>query len=73
MRPSSEFYYEAAKTKLVNLKLGEDDGPQVTFVAPGDVVAAEGFDDGESAAGRQGQLLRLAGWVDMESRLTVSH
>jgi DNA mismatch repair protein MSH5 len=72
VRPAAEFNYEAAKIKLVNLQLGQDDGPQVTFVIPGDVLAVEGFDDDENFAGRQGQLLRLAGWIDLESRFTVS-
>ncbi|KAF2182192.1 hypothetical protein K469DRAFT_636979 [Zopfia rhizophila CBS 207.26] len=71
VRPSSEFNYEAAKSKLVNLKLEEDDGPQVTFIVPGDIVTAEGLDDGGGFAGQQGQLLRLSGWVDIESRVTV--
>jgi len=71
IRPSSEFHYEAAKGKLANLRLGKDDGPHITFVVPGDVV--EDFGDGQNATSQQGQLLRLAGWVDMESRLTVSH
>ncbi|KAF2804902.1 uncharacterized protein BDZ99DRAFT_425101 [Mytilinidion resinicola] len=71
VRPSSEFGYDAAKNKLVNLKLGDDDGPQVTFVVPGDVMVAEGADDGGGFIGRHEQLLRLSGWIDVESRLTV--
>ncbi|KAF2706863.1 hypothetical protein K504DRAFT_412485 [Pleomassaria siparia CBS 279.74] len=69
VRPSSDFYYEAAKNRLANLKLGDDNGPRVTFVVPGDVVGD--FDGGEAATSCQGQLLRLAGWIDTESRLTV--
>jgi DNA mismatch repair protein MSH5 len=72
VRPASEFYYEAGKSKLVNLKFEDDDGPQISFIVPGDVVAAENYDDGENVAGRQGQLLRLSGWIDIESRATVS-
>ncbi|KAF2264564.1 hypothetical protein CC78DRAFT_580350 [Lojkania enalia] len=71
VRPSPEFYYEAAKNKLVYLNLGEDDGPQVTFVVPGDVIAVDGLGESENAVGRLAQLLRLSGWIDMESRLTV--
>ena len=51
------------------LKLGEDDGTRVSFNVPGDHLG--GHDD-EGAHGQQGQLLRLAGWVDLESRMTVS-
>ncbi|ORY09079.1 mismatch repair protein 5 [Clohesyomyces aquaticus] len=71
VRPHFEFAYEAAKSKLAQLRIGEDDGPQVTFVVPGDVVAANWAYDNGDAAGRQDQLLRLSGWVDMESQLTV--
>lgn len=74
VRPSSEFSYEAAKNKLVNLKIGSETGPQVTFVVPGDVLAADEHDgDGGESSGRQGRLLRLSCWIDVESRLTVSY
>lgn len=44
----------------------------MTYVVPGDVLQAGGFEDaGDDFAGRQGQLLRLAGWIDVESRITV--
>lgn len=72
VRPASEFHYDAAKIKLASLRLQQNEGPRVTFVIPGDVVAGEGFGE-EDGAGRQEQLLRLAGWIDIESRLTVSH
>ncbi|KAF1930781.1 mismatch repair protein 5 [Didymella exigua CBS 183.55] len=68
VRPPNEFYYDAAKSKLMTLKLGEDDGARVTFNVPGE---HSGGYDTESAHGQQDQLLRLAGWVDMESRITV--
>ncbi|KAF3043231.1 MutS protein msh5 [Didymella heteroderae] len=68
VRPPSEFYYDSAKTKLMTLKLGEEAGVQVTFNVPGDHL---GGYEAESTPGQQGQLLRLAGWVDTESRITV--
>jgi DNA mismatch repair protein MSH5 len=72
-RPSSEFGYDGARNKLVNLRIGQPDGPNVTFVVPGDIVTHDVEFTGAEAgfAGRQGQLLRLAGWINMESRLTV--
>ncbi|GAB7348558.1 hypothetical protein MBLNU459_g6949t1 [Dothideomycetes sp. NU459] len=75
-RPASDFSYDSAKNKLINLKLGDVDGPRVTSVMPGDVIAGGGdvCDDNEEEAafaGRDGRLLRLSGWVDMDSRLTV--
>lgn len=69
VRPPSEFYYGAAKNKLMTLRLGEEDGPQVSFNVPGDDLG--GCDD-NGTLGQQGQLLRLAGWIDIESRTTVS-
>jgi DNA mismatch repair protein MSH5 len=72
IRQSKEFNYESSKTKLINLRLGENDGPSVRFTIPGDVVA-EGThgeaDDG--GAGRHEHLLRLSGWVDLDCALTV--
>lgn len=72
-RPNSEFGYESARNKLVNLRIGQPDGPNVTFVVPGDILGHEHDCMGGDAgfAGRQGQLLRLAGWINLESRLTV--
>ncbi len=72
-RANTEFGYESARNKLINLRIGQPGGPNVTFVVPGDVVA---FDDDLSNsdagfAGRQGQLLRLSVWINMESKLTV--
>jgi DNA mismatch repair protein MSH5 len=59
------------RSKLVNLHLGEEDGTRVSFNVPGELNAGNHLDD-ESVAGQQGQLLRLAGWIDVESRVTVS-
>jgi hypothetical protein len=71
IRPPGEFYYETAKGKLVNLHLGEQDGTRVTFNVPRELATYDHVNE-ESGAGQQGQLLRLAGWVDMESRVAVS-
>ena len=59
--------------KLVNLRIGQEGGPGVIFVVPGDVVAAaENYNmPDRDLAGRQGQLLRLSGWINLESRWTV--
>ncbi|KAK3616211.1 hypothetical protein LTR56_026103 [Elasticomyces elasticus] len=72
-RPGAEFGYESARNKLVNLQLGQQGGPRVTFVVPGDVMTEqEDFNNPEAGfAGRQGQLLRLSGWINVESRTTV--
>lgn len=68
VRPPSEFYYDAAKSKLITLKLG--DGTQVTFNMPGDHLGTS-HNEEKGTLGQQGRLLCLAGWVDMESRVTV--
>ncbi|QIX01697.1 hypothetical protein AMS68_007214 [Peltaster fructicola] len=62
-RPSAEFAYESSKNKLLNLNIGRSYGPQVNFIVPGDEVNEQDS--------RQGQLLRLSGWIDAESRLTI--
>lgn len=72
-RPSAEFGYDSAKNKLINLHIGQESGPRVTFVVPGDVsTEVENYDNPDAGfAGRQGQLLRLSGWINIESRTTV--
>lgn len=70
VRPPSEFYYDASRSKLVKLRLGEKHGTQVRFNVPGEIAAGNHIDD-DNVAGQQGQLLRLAGWIDVDSRVTV--
>ena len=71
VRPPSEFLYDSARSKLVNLRLGDENGTRVSFNVPGELAAVDQLND-EDVAGTQGQLLRLAGWIDVESRVTVS-
>ncbi|KAI7476960.1 hypothetical protein KC364_g5395 [Hortaea werneckii] len=72
-RPGAEFSYDAAMNKLVNLRIGQQGGPRVTFVVPGDVITEQEDcnDPNADFIGRQGQLLRLSGWINTESRTTV--
>jgi DNA mismatch repair protein MSH5 len=70
VRPSNEFLYDAAKGKLVNLHLGEENGTRVTFNVPGEPDVSCHLDQ-EFVSSQQGQLLRLAGWINIESRVTV--
>jgi DNA mismatch repair protein MSH5 len=72
-RPNAEFGYETSRKKLVNLRIGQRDGPRVTFVVPGDILPQTGSRavDDYDQQDRQGQLLRLSGWINLESRLTV--
>lgn len=73
-RPVSEFSYDSAKSRLVNLRLGHEDGPRITFITPGDLTAGndEDYVVGDAAVeSSQGQFLRLAGWINVDSRVTV--
>lgn len=72
-RPGAEFGYDSARNKLVNLRIGQQGGPRVTFVVPGDVITDQDDYNNPDAGfvGRQGQLLRLSGWINIESRTTV--
>lgn len=70
VRPPSEFNYNSAKNKLASLHLGKDDGTHIEFNVPGE-LATVGHQGKDQSAGQQGQLLRLAGWIDLESHSTV--
>lgn len=45
----------------------------MVFITPGDSDVHEDYADGNEAGytGRQGKLLRLAAYIDLESRLTI--
>jgi DNA mismatch repair protein MSH5 len=64
-RPSPEFSSEGAKSKLVGLDLAADNGLNIAFTTPGDAMI------GDASMGRQGRLMRLAGWIDLDSEVTV--
>ncbi|KAL1792204.1 hypothetical protein ACET3X_009955 [Alternaria dauci] len=70
VRPPHEFSYDTGKSKLVSLRLGEEHGNRVRFRVPGELASMDHLDE-EGTMGQQGQQLRLAGWIDLESRLTV--
>jgi DNA mismatch repair protein MSH5 len=71
-RPVKEFDFESGRNKLINLRLGEDDGPIVQFIVPGDVVTETTNIDGiEQDTGRREHVLRMSGWINLESPLTV--
>lgn len=66
LRPSSEFSYEGAKHKLANLDLNSEYGPEIHFLVPGDLQA-----EADGVERRYENMLRLASWIDVDSRLTV--
>ncbi|KAG0641233.1 muts domain V-domain-containing protein [Tuber brumale] len=65
IRPTGEFSYEAARNKLISIKIGQADGPILTLQTPGDIH------DIATDQKRRGNLLRLAGWVSVDSRISV--
>jgi DNA mismatch repair protein MSH5 len=71
LRPTKEFKYESGKSKLINLRLDYDDGPRARFIVPDDSMAGDPMAMDEEY-GRQEHLLKLSGFVDMNSQLTVS-
>ena len=73
MRPSPEFAYEAGKRKLVQIQAKTDTRFQVSFITPGEEDSYEDWGEIHESGftARQGRLLRLSGWVNLESRLSV--
>ena len=71
MRPSQEFSYERAQQKLVVLDFGKESRSNVDFRTPEDDIGNEIFEDQSEDIGLQGRLLRLAGLIDLGSRITV--
>ncbi|KAG8626256.1 hypothetical protein KVT40_005201 [Elsinoe batatas] len=71
-RVSGDFKYEAARDKLVNLRIGHRHGPRVTLMVPGDIAATDEPDDfGEETANRVNNLLSLGCSVNVESHLSI--
>lgn len=73
VRPSQEFSYEAAKTKLINLESMVTSNGGTSFLVPGDASTYEDEQDHENfgSTNRQGKLLRLSSWIDFENRISV--
>ncbi|KAB8291251.1 hypothetical protein EYC80_009938 [Monilinia laxa] len=72
-RPAAEFYYEAAKNKLASLEIEGARGASMILSTPGDDFTGDRKSDQAelSGTGRQGRLMRLAGWIDLDSRLSI--
>ncbi|TVY28135.1 MutS-like protein [Lachnellula hyalina] len=68
---STDFKFGSAKNKLVSLELGVDETPKIVFAVPGDDMTGEAIRGEHSSTGHQGRLMRLAGWIDLDSCLTV--
>jgi len=70
-RPHGEFSYDAAKNKLASLRLRDDEVSQRNLIIPGDIRMEDPAFDDTHTPGQQSKLLRLAGSINMESRITV--
>lgn len=66
-RPPAEFGYDAAKFKLINLRIGALEGPNVYFEVPGD----EEYANASERCGHQAQMMKLSSLVSLEGRITV--
>jgi hypothetical protein len=71
--PNNNFDYNGSRTKLLNLNIGDENGPDVVFQTPGDALGTDTY--GQVAgdhSGRHGRLMKLAGWINIDSIVTVS-
>lgn len=71
VRPPNEFSYDTAKRKLASLRFDAESGTRASFNIPGELASMDHLNE-QGAVDQQGQLLRLAGRIDLESRLTVT-
>jgi len=68
-KTASDFNYEAAKIKLVNIDLDVEQESNMIFTTPDENLTNDA--ENQNGIGRQGRLIRLAGWIDLDSKLTV--
>ena len=68
-----EFNYEAGKRKLVDIRTLRQERPLADFVVPGEDTSHEQYGDSYEVGftRHQGKLLRLSGWIDLESQTSV--
>lgn len=72
-RPASDFSFEHAKNRLVNLVLDQEKESDIFFTTPEDLLGNPVGDQiNMQSMGRQGRLLRLSGRIDLESKVTVN-
>lgn len=72
IRPSAEFNYEAGKNKLAHIYISGDED-HAAFITPGSATNYDDHADQHMAGytNHPGKLLRLAGRIDLDSRLSV--
>ena len=72
-RPSPEYSYDAAITKLVSVLATTKSASTYRFVTPGDEDIPDHCADGNEVGfgGSRGGYLKLSAYVDTESRITI--
>ncbi|TQS38393.1 hypothetical protein Golomagni_01101 [Golovinomyces magnicellulatus] len=71
-RLSSDFSFESAKNKMVNLTLKLNKESDIVFTTPEDMILDSARHHiSRTGMGHQGRLMRLAGCIDLDSRVTV--
>lgn len=73
VRPSSEFNYTNARTKLAMLETSLEGDERVQFLVPGDGLSYDDQVDADELGftAQEGRLLRLTGCIDMENTISV--
>ncbi|KAK2827800.1 hypothetical protein FQN49_007330, partial [Arthroderma sp. PD_2] len=73
VRPTQEFGFENAKTKLSSLKINSKTSETVKFLIPGDSFSHDGEITGDNIdfTEQQGDLLHIGGLIDMENRISI--
>ncbi|KAI0858379.1 putative MSH5 protein [Xylaria cubensis] len=67
---STDFRYEAGRDKLLDLHLGMDGSQSMLYTTVVDDTTLDA-DNYQNLGSRQGQLMRLATSIDLDSRLTI--
>ena len=72
-RPSQEFSFEAAKIKLINLKIDSTQIRNLKFLVPGDAFSLDYSEERDDVGftEQQGKLLCMSGCIDMENRISI--
>lgn len=70
-RAASEFRYDNALNKLVALELVVDGASTMAFHTAGQALAGDAEYGQVGNPGYQGRLMKLASWIDLDSKVTV--
>lgn len=71
-RQASEFRYDLAVEKLIGLDIFAEQSYRTVFETPDDIDLMPEVEGNGCAVGRAARMMKLAGWVDLDSRIAVS-